>query len=443
MRAEKFFGCLAAATVAMAIASCTPIVRREGPPGGGGSSGSGGGDPLGGTTGSGGDPGTGGVVETGGTTDTGGVTETGGDTGSGGLSDTGGTTSLGGATETGGVTSSGGVGSGGATASALGGTTSNICGLASSYGWASTQALMDPVSDGSHSLVAIKAPSVVFYDGKYHVFATIIDSTGAATLEHVQFADWPNASSATVDYLDNNPGFKGAYSQPQIFYLKAKGTWYLITQSNGPAYSTNADLAQTAAWTKPVSFYGSTPAVVTQNAGGGIGWTDFWVICDGGNCYLFFTNQKGYLFRAQTSAGSFPNGFGDPVVVMQSSYVYEGSRVYKVSGGTSPYLMLVEGTGGNNLRYIGAWTATTLDGKWTALAEKNDTPFAASLVNVSYVKITWTKDVSHGELVRSGYDETMTVDNCNMRYLYAGRDPYSTVSTALLPWKLGLLVRSK
>ena len=101
-----------------------------------------------------------------------------------------------------------------------------------------------------------------------------------------------------------------------------------------------------------------------------------------------------------------------------------------------------KGSGG---RYIGAWSATAIDAaydSWKPLADTEANPFAGAK-NATYVKVTWTKDVGHGELIRSGHDETMTVDNCNMRYLYAGRDPYSTVSTALLPWKLGLLVRSK
>ena len=98
-------------------------------------------------------------------------------------------------TGTGGVTTTGtttGVGG-------LGGTTSTVCGVNTSYGWASTPSLMDPVSDGSHSLVGIKAPSLVFYNSKYHVFATVLNTAGTPTIEHIQFADWPNATSATVD----------------------------------------------------------------------------------------------------------------------------------------------------------------------------------------------------------------------------------------------------
>ncbi len=440
MRAERFFGCLAAATMVLAIASCAPIVRRDGSAEGTG--GAGGEDPMGGAPATGGETGTGGSVATGGATDTGGVTETGGAAGSGG-SDSGGSTSSGGTTGTGGVTGTGGSSAGGITGlGGLGGTTSTVCGVAKSYGWSSTPALMDPVSDGSHSLVGIKAPSVVFYGNKYHVFATVLSTTGSPTIEHIQFSDWAGAGSATVDYLDNNAAFGKGRSQPQIFYFEAKKTWYLISQGPAPAYSTNSDVGLASGWSKPTNFYASTPSIVTQNAGaGGIGWTDFWVICDSANCFLFFTNQIGYLFRARTSAASFPNGFGDPVIVMQKAGLSQGSRIYKVSNSTVGYLMLIECTGSGGV-FIGGWSATALDGTWTALAETEGNPYAGAS-NTAFGNNKWTWDVGHGELVRTGYDETMTVDNCNMRYFFAGKDHYAAAKTEPYPWKLGLLVRTK
>jgi endo-1,4-beta-xylanase len=52
----------------------------------------------------------------------------------------------------------------------------------------------------------------------------------------------------------------------------------------------------------------------------------------------------------------------------------------------------------------------------------------------------WTADISHGELIRDGYDESMSVSPCNLRYFFQGRDPYSTAT--ILPWKLGLLTKT-
>jgi endo-1,4-beta-xylanase len=187
------------------------------------------------------------------------------------------------------------------------------------------------------------------------------------------------------------------------------------------------------------------PSIVTKNAGsGGIGWTDFWIICDTTNCYMFFTNTLGYVFRAQTSVGNFPSGFGEPVLAMpQNSYLREGGRVYKVKSGDIKYVMTIEGYGSGG-RYLGAWSASTLDGSWSPLADAEANPFAsANKGNTTFAGSQWTKDVSHGEWIRDSYDETMTVDNCNMRYLYAGKDPFATAKAEPYPWRLGLLVRSK
>ena len=55
------------------------------------------------------------------------------------------------------------------------------------------------------------------------------------------------------------------------------------------------------------------------------------------------------------------------------------------------------------------------------------------------VKDPTTKDISHGELLRDGYDETMTIDLNNLRMLYQGRDPAIRTNYGLLPYRLGLL----
>src|SRR5262249_44422227 len=181
------------------------------------------------------------------------------------------------------------------------------------------------------------------------------------------------------------------------------------------------------------------PAVVTQNKGMNGGWLDFWVICDDANCYLFFSDDNGHWYRSQTTVASFPSGFGDPVVVLQDANPYrlfEASNVYKL-GGTDKYLALVEGfdAGSAYKRYFRSWTADTLDGEWTPLADTFAMPFA-STYNVTFTEQPpWSADISHGEMLRDGYDEHLVVDTCHLQFLYQGVDPTMTgLPYNSLPW---------
>jgi endo-1,4-beta-xylanase len=91
-------------------------------------------------------------------------------------------------------------------------------------------------------------------------------------------------------------------------------------------------------------------------------------------------------------------------------------------------------------RYFRSWTSDRLDGRWTPLADSLASPFAGSN-NVDYRGARWTLDISHGELIRAGNDQTLTIDPCKpLRFLYQGVDPRADTSDYLnLPYRLGLL----
>ena len=73
-------------------------------------------------------------------------------------------------------------------------------------------------------------------------------------------------------------------------------------------------------------------------------------------------------------------------------------------------------------------------------ADSWETPFAG-INNVTFADGVepWTRDISHGELLRDGYNETPTIDLNNLRFLYQGRDPAVNTRYHLLPYRLGLL----
>jgi hypothetical protein len=311
--------------------------------------------------------------------------------------------------------------------------------LPSTFQWSSSGVLAAPKPDAQHNTVAVKDFSVIRYNGKWVIYASAVGPNFGYGLEQFSFSDWSQAASAPQTYLDEvapmGPGYRAA---PQVFYFAPQNLWYMVYQTGPPTYSTSTDPSNPASWSAPRTFMSTEPDVLRQNGGG---WLDFWVICDSSNCHLFFEDDKGHLYRAQTSLANFPNGFGDTVVTMSypnAGDLFEASNVYKVAS-TNQYLLIVEAIGSR--RYFKAWTSTSLSGSWTPLASSESQPFAGAS-NVTFSGTPWTKDISHGEMVRAGNDQTLTISPCHMQYVYQGMDPNAGGDYNSLPWRMGLLTQT-
>jgi endo-1,4-beta-xylanase len=313
---------------------------------------------------------------------------------------------------------------------------SNGCGVPTSFKWSSTGPIIAPTSDATHKLTAIKDPTVVFFNNRWNIYASTTDNNGNYNSVYLNFTDWNSAGSAPQSYLTGGVA-------PQVFYFAPQNLWYRVYEWPD-VYSTNTDPTQPQNWSPGKNFYSSVPAIVAQNQGS-VGWIDFWVICNDTTCFLFFSDDNGHLYRAQTSIGSFPNGFGTPVIVMTDTpagRLFEASNVYSMKG-TGQYLLLVEAYDSNSggRRYFRSWTAPVLDGTWTPLQAEFATPFASAR-NVTFSGTAWTQDISHGEMLRSGYDQKLEIDTCNLQYLYQGKDPNASGAYNTLPWRLGLLTKT-
>lgn len=312
----------------------------------------------------------------------------------------------------------------------------------SSFQWNSTGALIAPKSDATHSIISVKDPSVVRYQDKWLVYLTTVNSAGRYSMAYLSFTDWADAGAATPYYLDQSAIGTGYRAAPQLFYFRPQRLWYLVYQSDkGASYSTTTDPTKPETWSATQPFFSGTPDIIAQNIGKG-NWVDMWVICDEARCYLFSSDDNGHLYRSQTTLADFPGEFGDTVIALDSPAskfrLFEASNVYRVRG-TDSYLLTVEASG--SARYFRSWTSNRLDGVWTPLTTSQANPFAGA-ANVSFTGTPWTTSISHGEMIRDGYDQSLTIDPHHVRYLYQGVDPTVSTSYTFLPWQLGLLTQA-
>jgi hypothetical protein len=314
--------------------------------------------------------------------------------------------------------------------------------LPTSMRWSSSGVLAGPKPDSAHpDIAAIKDFSVVRHNGAWQVYATTASPTQGWNLVHFSFADWSQANAATHTYLDTTPIGRGYRAAPHLFYFAPQGIWYMVYQTGLPSYSTSTDPSNPRSWSAPRNFISSEPAIVTQNKGQG-SWLDFWMICDSSNCYLFSSDDNGHIYRSQTTLANFPNGFGNTVIALQDSRfsLFEGSAVYKVQG-ANQYLLLQEAIGSDGRRWYRSFTSNALNGSWSPHLATEANPFARSN-NVTFSGTAWTRDFSHGELIRAGNDQTVPLNPCQIQFLYQGMDPNAGGDYIRLPWRMGLLTQS-
>jgi len=302
--------------------------------------------------------------------------------------------------------------------------------------WEYTVPLISPEKRGTDASVAQKDPTVVFQGGLWHVFMTV-KLAGRTATEYCGFDDWKNADRARRTILKTN---NSPYScAPQVFYFAPHGKWYLIHQVGAAgsdkmwvAYSTTADIADPASWTQSRPILDGGPGDPRPEGG-----LDYWIICDDRRAYLFFTSLNGKLWRMWTRLEEFPVGFGHCEIALRAS-VYEASHTYRLKG-TGRYLTVIEE---NGRRYYKAYLADSLDGAWTPLADTAERPFAGwTNIRPARGVEPWTDNISHGELIRDGVDQTMTVDPSGLRFVFqglldiekAGRD------YGRYPWRIGIL----
>ena len=162
--------------------------------------------------------------------------------------------------------------------------------------WEYSAPLIAPEKRNREPSRAQKDPTVVFHEGRWHVFMTV-KLPGRSAIEYCSFISWEEANSSQRRILDISDS--EYYCAPQVFYFTPHKKWYLVYQMGVPgkdkmwvAYSTTSEINNPSSWTgaKPILDGGQQDSRET-------GGLDYWIICDEQRAYLFFTSLNGKMWR--------------------------------------------------------------------------------------------------------------------------------------------------
>ena len=303
--------------------------------------------------------------------------------------------------------------------------------------WTLSPPRISPVPTAEPKAISVKDPTVVFHEGKWHVFMTVRSAAPPVHIEYVTFEKWEDAEKAPRHVFRWHDRY---FCAPQVFYFRPHRKWYLVYQLGEPsrnlklqpAFATTENLADPASWAPGKLFFpDADPKGVSR-------WLDFWVVCDSKRAYLFFTSLDGNMWRMWTPLEKFPYGFDHCELALKAD-IFEASHTYRLAG-REGYLTVIEAQGAGGRRYYKAYTAESLGGAWKPLADTEARPFAGA-ANVRQSDPPWADNISHGELLRAGTDETLPVDPANLKFLIQGvvNSGKGDQGYGGIPWRLGVL----
>lgn len=293
--------------------------------------------------------------------------------------------------------------------------------------WLVGDPVLRPGPEGSIDEVAVKDPTVVFFEETWHLFYTAAGKSEYTTayVSAKRLEDLRNAPRRELTMIRGKTRYGCA---PQVFFFQPQGKWYLIYQSRDanyqPMFSTTTTIARPETWNAPF------PLIRKDSARK---WIDFWVICDAANAYLFYTEGHRDVVVRSTCLVDFPDGWGEPKKAFTD--VHEAVHVYRVKNEEEFHMIYERNHEG--VRSFGLAVAQTLEGPWKKATDRYATGKQLKFVGEGD---PWTEMVSHGEAIRSGYDQNLRYEPTRCCWLIQGilkkelGGPYPS-----LPWRLGVI----
>ena len=331
--------------------------------------------------------------------------------------------------------------------------------------WTVSKPLLTAGPNDSFDNVAVKDPSIVFYNDNYHLFYT--GKSSKQTSDGLKYdLDTGYVSAPTLEGLKSAKryNFRDIVGEiviaPQVFYFEPQQLWYLIghTKVSGrpnlaPIYMTNPNIEDVQGWSKP--------KFLKTGKSNDEFWIDFWVICDDTKAHLFYSDQKCAVLRMECPIETFPQGLANAReqvslhVEGEDDYgrwqMFEAEHVYHVKE-PDKYLIILEcgyfekaknWYGDARRRFMIGMVANKLEGPWTRIeqSENEYLAHASALFNEDGTKSNYTQ-VSHPELIRCGYNQKLEIEDYNIQIMFQSFDGSSTpdgYNYNELPWELAVI----
>ena len=295
----------------------------------------------------------------------------------------------------------------------------------------------DEIYGDQSAFFSLKDPSIIRHEGFWHLFCTRRAVLHSHSIEYLKLEDLETGHPLERVVLP----LKGkGIRAPQVFFFTPDEQWYLLFQKevlnrgflvNLPFFSTSPSIDDPGSWSEPQMI------ILPDHEEKGE-WEDFWFISDRRKGFLFMTSKEGKFYRSETSLEEFPAGFSTPEVCLEGDFI-EGGHVYWVPD-WERYLAVIVASRYLQ-RYHKAYVSRTLDSGWEHFAITRTQSFV-SISNVEFPSPEpWADSFGHGELIRSGRDETMTVSTSGLAMLLPAVERLEMDGKLYreVPWKLALV----